>query len=148
MDIYSSMERHGGNHGCILMDDSMKILLVDDDALIRKTMKDIFSCMNVHAITASNGYEALDIACKEDITVALIDLRMPGIDGIETFKRLKRTKPTLKAFLITTLVDDARSREAINAGISGIIEKPFRVSTLVDALGIKDDKQCLNEIEN
>jgi|SRR5271157_883408 len=123
----------------------MKILLVDDDAVIRKTMKDIFSCMNIHGITASNGYEALDIASREDFTIALIDLRMPGIDGIETFKRLKSIKPTLKAFLITTLVDDARAREAVNAGISGIIEKPFRISTLVDALGIKDDERCMIE---
>ncbi|HME56371.1 MAG TPA: response regulator [Candidatus Lokiarchaeia archaeon] len=123
----------------------MKILLVDDDAVIRKTIKDILGCMNIHAITACNGYEALDLASEEDFNFALIDLRMPGIDGIETFRRLKRIKPTLKAFLITSLIDDARAREATKAGISGIIEKPFKITTLVDAIGIKDKKRCLNK---
>ena len=123
----------------------MKILLVDDDAAIRKTIKDILGCMNIYAITACNGYEALDLSSEDDIDIVLIDLRMPGIDGIETVKRLKRIKPTLKAFLMTSLVDDASAREATKASISGIIEKPFKIATLVDALGIKDEKQCSNE---
>ncbi|HME54075.1 MAG TPA: response regulator [Candidatus Lokiarchaeia archaeon] len=129
------------------MEDTVKIILVDDDAVIRKTVRDILMCMNIHVITASNGHEALKLASEEDFNVALIDLRMPDIDGIETFRRLKRIKPMLKAFLITSLIDEARAREATKAGISGIIEKPFKINTLVEAIGIKDENQCSNENE-
>jgi len=115
------------------MENKVKILVVDDDAGIRETMKDILTWMDIHVITACNGYEATDIASKNDFDFGLIDLRMPGIDGIETFKRIKRIKPNFKAFLLTAFVEDVQMKEAIKAGISSVYEKPVSITNLIAA---------------
>lgn len=113
----------------------MKILLIDDDAGIHETMNDILMWKNIDVITACNDFEALNIANKNEFDIGLIDLRMPGIDGIETFKRIKKIKPTFKAFLITAFVNDAQVKEAMKAGISGVFEKPVEITTLIEAIG-------------
>ncbi|HME56515.1 MAG TPA: response regulator [Candidatus Lokiarchaeia archaeon] len=115
------------------MENKVKVLVVDDDAGIRETMKDILTWMNIHVITACNGYEATDLASKNDFDLGLIDLRMPGIDGIETFKRIRSINPEFKAFLLTAFVDDVQMKEAIKAGISSVYEKPVSITNLIAA---------------
>jgi len=107
--------------------------VVDDDAGIRETMKDILTLMNIHVITARNGYEATDLANKNEIGLGLIDLRMPGIDGIETFRRIKLINPKFKAFLLTAFIDGDRVKEAMKAGISNVFEKPVNITRLIAA---------------
>jgi len=116
------------------MDDRLKVLLVDDDPGIRETMKDILTFSNVHVITACNGHDAIELASNNDFDIALIDMRMPGIDGVETFKRIKKIKPTFKAFLVTAYADEAKAKEAIEAGISGIYYKPVDIPRIITML--------------
>ncbi len=66
-----------------------KILVVDDDLEICTTYKEILEMMEYEVRCAYDGYEALEALKNERYDVVLMDIRMPGIDGVETFKRMK-----------------------------------------------------------
>lgn len=85
---------------------------------------------------------------KNEFDLGLIDLRMPGIDGIETFKRIKKIKPAFKAFLLTAFVDDVRIKEAIEAGISNVYEKPVSITNLIAAFDKLEPHVSRNNVPN
>ncbi|HME53179.1 MAG TPA: response regulator [Candidatus Lokiarchaeia archaeon] len=116
------------------MNTSARVLLVDDDAGIRETMKDILAFSNVQLVTACNGHDAIELASNNEFDIALIDLRMSGIDGIETFKRIRKIKPTFKAFLVTAYADETQAKEAIKEGFSGIYYKPVDIPRIITML--------------
>ena len=71
-----------------------KILVVDDDLVIRGLLRELLAEEGYEVILASNGEEAIDLAEIENPEVILLDINMPGIDGIEVCKRLKAQEET------------------------------------------------------
>jgi len=72
------------------------ILAVDDESTILQSLSGILSDEGFEVLTASNGYEALKIIEAESPDLVLLDIWMPGIDGIETLQEIKRTNPFLQ----------------------------------------------------
>ncbi|HID31123.1 MAG TPA: response regulator, partial [Desulfobacterales bacterium] len=72
------------------------ILAVDDEVTILQSLGGILSDEGFEVLTASNGYEALKIIEEESPDLVLLDIWMPGIDGIETLQEIKRTNPFLQ----------------------------------------------------
>jgi len=107
-----------------------KILVVDDEFEIRDMLGRFLTEQGYVAILASNGEEALELAEKEDPQAILLDILMPGIDGIETCKRLKAKEETrfIPVIMATALWE--RYMEAIEVGADDFIAKPFNLTEL------------------
>lgn len=107
------------------------ILIVDDEAFIRKTLKDLLNDEGFEVTTAANGYEALKALEKDQPDLALLDIWMPGIDGIETLKEIKKIAPELPVIMITGhgTVDTAVS--ATKFGAYDFIEKPLSIDKVI-----------------
>lgn len=107
------------------------ILIVDDEAYIRKTLKDLLNDEGFEVTTAANGYEALKSLEKDQPDLALLDIWMPGIDGIETLKEIKKLAPELPVIMITGhgTVDTAVS--ATKYGAYDFIEKPLSIDKVI-----------------
>lgn len=107
------------------------ILIVDDEAYIRKTLKDLLTDEGFEVTTASNGYEALKSLEKNQPDLALLDIWMPGIDGIETLKEIKKIAPELPVVMITGhgTIDTAVS--ATKFGAYDFIEKPLSIDKVI-----------------
>ena len=71
------------------------ILVVDDEATILQSLSGILSDEGFEVLTASNGYEALKVIEEASPDLVLLDIWMPGMDGIETLQEIKRTSPSL-----------------------------------------------------
>jgi len=112
----------------------MKVLIVDDEAPARDRLRQLLEDSGEHDIAgeAGNGQEALDIAAQVHPDVVLLDIRMPGVDGIETAHHLNKFDPA-PAIVFTTAYDEY-AIDAFEANAIGYVLKPVRRERLDQAL--------------
>jgi len=115
---------------------SLKVLIVDDDALIRESLKLLLELEeDIEVIgTASNGQEAYRFCQDEKPDVILMDVRMPVMDGVLGTKLIKDTFKDVKVIILTTFKDDEYIREAIKNGAEGYILKNQSSDSIIDSL--------------
>ena len=107
-----------------------KVLVVDDEFEIRDLLSRFLTEEGYEVIVASNGEEALELAETENPEVILLDIKMPGIDGIEICKRLKaKEKTRFIPVIMATALWDTYS-EAIESGAEDFATKPFNLTEL------------------
>ena len=111
---------------------SYKVLVVDDEAPVRDLFTDLLKTEKHSVKCAATGEEALEMIGKEDFDVVLLDIKLPGISGIEALKRMKDMKPNLIVVMITGFGYDeeliAKSKEY---GCSGYIGKNMPISQIM-----------------
>ena len=125
-----------------------KILVVDDEWELRNLLTEFLTGEGYDVIQASNGEEALELAEKEEPQVILLDVNMPGIDGIEVCRRLKEEDKTrfIPIIMVTALED--RDLDAFVEGADDFVTKPFslvelsfRVRSMLRIKHLTDDLQ-------
>jgi DNA-binding NarL/FixJ family response regulator len=114
----------------------IKLLIADDHKIL---LEGIVSLLQTEATidvaaTAANGYAVMELIHKNDYDVCLLDINMPGLDGIEAAKLIKIAKPFIKIIMLTTYNDKEIIAELIHAGVSGYLLKNSDRSELVDAI--------------
>ena len=102
-----------------------KVLVVDDEREIRDLLSAFLTEDGYEVIAASNGKEAIQLAQTEHPQVILMDVKMPGIDGIETCKRLKTGEKTQSIPVIMVTAYQDRDVEAYLEGADDFVNKPF-----------------------
>lgn len=107
------------------------ILAVDDEVTILQSLSGILSDEGFEVLTASNGYEALKIIEEESPDLVLLDIWMPGIDGIETLQEIKRTNPFLQVVIISGHGTIETAVKATKLGAYDFIEKPLSIEKIV-----------------
>jgi len=107
------------------------ILAVDDEATILQSLSGILSDEGFEVLTASNGYEALKVIDQESPDLVLLDIWMPGIDGIETLQEIKRTNPFLQVIIISGHGTIETAVKATKLGAYDFIEKPLSIEKVV-----------------
>jgi two-component system response regulator AtoC len=107
------------------MEEKIKVLVVDDEFIMRESLRDWLKEAGHEVFTAENGTEALEIIRREKPGVAIIDLVLPGIDGVEVMKRAKQIMPGLNVIIITAFSSLPTAINAIKEGAYDYIEKPF-----------------------
>ncbi|MEW5807267.1 MAG: sigma-54 dependent transcriptional regulator [Acidobacteriota bacterium] len=101
------------------------ILVVDDESIVRESLRDWLSSVGFEVEIAASGAEALKIIQEKKIKIMLTDLLMPGMDGIELMKEAKKIVPTMSAVIITAHGTIQTAITAIKEGAHDYIEKPF-----------------------
>ncbi len=107
------------------MKKKIKVLVVDDEAIIRESLRDWLSDVGHQVLTAENGSKALEIIEKEKPGVAIVDLVMPGMDGIELLKKVREISPSIEVIIITAYGSIPTAITAMREGAYDYIEKPF-----------------------
>ena len=119
------------------MNKKVKILVVDDEAIIRESLRDWLSDAGYQVFIAENGSQALEIIEKEKLGIVIADLVMPGMDGIELMKGAKEASPHIAVIIITAYGSIPTAIAAMKEGAYDYIEKPFcpeRVELLIKKL--------------
>ena len=114
-----------------------KILVVDDEAIVRESLRDWLSDVGHQVLTAENGPQALEIIEREKPSIAIVDLVMPGMDGIELLKRARDISPHIEVIIITAFGSIPTAITAMREGAYDYLEKPFcpeRAELLIDKL--------------
>lgn len=101
------------------------VLIVDDEAGIRDMLKTFFKAKGYKTSEAASGEEAVKLAAGEKFSVALLDINMTGIDGLETLKKLLEIDPKMGIVMVTSVMDDEKVKKAVESGAYGYVLKPF-----------------------
>ncbi len=118
----------------------MKIFLIDDDKWIRDALGLFFEGEGCHLMAYETAEEALE-ALTEDPDIFIVDYRLPGMDGLEFFKRIQESHPRTMKILVTAYADAAVVSKAVSLGIENFIEKPFTSKTIEESLSRVMEKQ-------
>ncbi len=102
-----------------------RILVIDDEAVMRESLKDWLMEDDYEVDLAASGEEALSLAKDKDWEVILLDLKMPGMDGIETLRRLKETKLKAEILMMTAYATVDTAVQAMKQGAFDYLTKPF-----------------------
>ena len=105
--------------------EKQNILIIDDDQNIRKTLSDILRVKGYEVLTASSGTEGLDFVKQSAITLAIIDLGLPDIPGLEVLSRIKETHPFIESIILTGNASLDSAIEATNKGAFSYLLKPY-----------------------
>lgn len=107
-----------------------KMLVVDDELEICEFLKNFFEERDFKVLTAYSGYEALDILKTVKPQVVLLDIFMPGMDGMSVLKRIKEIYPDVKVIMVTAIETQEKIQEAIRFGADNYITKPLSLEYL------------------
>ena len=107
-----------------------RVLVVDDEPLVRTMLGDAMRMFGYNVAVASGGAEALRLVSVVAPALVLLDLRMPGMPGIEVLKRLRAEYPRLPVVIVSGEPDDEVKRQALEAGAFDYVAKPFNIAHL------------------
>ncbi len=109
---------------------SERILVVDDELFVRELLLEFLSTEGYEVSLADSGEKAVKLMETQPAEVVLVDLKMPGIDGIETFKQIKKIAPDTLAIIMTGYPTIESSIEALRQGAYDYVVKPFKLNDL------------------
>lgn len=111
-----------------------KVLVIDDDEAICELFKDTLlgAGHKVTAVTVSA--EGLELSKSQEYDLIFLDLKMPGMDGVEFLKQIRLTKPALPIFVITGYKDSDLMMKALAHGPLGVMGKPFKAADILAAV--------------
>ncbi len=111
-----------------------KILIVDDQYGIRILLNEVFNKEGYQTFQAANGLQALDIVTKERPDLVLLDMKIPGMDGIEILKRMKMIDESIRVIIMTAYGELDMIKESKELGALTHFAKPFDIDEIRDAV--------------
>ncbi|NGP60704.1 response regulator [Paenibacillus thiaminolyticus] len=110
--------------------DKKKVLIVDDQNGIRVLLMEVFSSEGYSTYQASNGKIALNIVREESPDIVLLDMKIPGMDGLEILKQIKKMEPQMKVIMMTAYGELDMIKEATDLGAIMHFTKPFDIDEM------------------
>ncbi len=110
------------------------VLIVDDERSIRVSLRTILSNIGFEIVEAARGEEALSLARTARLDVVLLDVNMPGMDGVDVCRIMRTESPRLPIVMLTVQGSEDRKVEALDAGADDYITKPFQLRELIARL--------------
>lgn len=141
----------------------IKVLVVDDEKLVRDFFRRLLSLLGLDATDVEDGYKAIELVKKDKFDLFFIDVRMPGLNGLETYRQLHQLNPEAVAVMITGYAVEELLEQAQKEGAYIAIRKPFDINQIkevidkvdkgetkgpLNILVIDDDQTILNFFSN
>jgi len=109
----------------------INILVVDDLRSMRLTLGAILEDAGHHVVVVENGYEAITATRKTHFDAIFMDIKMPGINGVQTFREIKRIDPKATVIMMTGYSVENLLTEALEEGAYAVVHKPFDIGSIV-----------------
>jgi YesN/AraC family two-component response regulator len=111
-----------------------RVLVVDDEAYIRDLIRDTLRARQYQTGTAANGVEALDILSRGSYDILVTDVVMPGMNGLDLVKQVRRHHPRIHIIVLTGFPRSADIGDFLAEGVDDFLSKPFRANDLVTVI--------------
>lgn len=116
------------------MNEKIKVLVVDDNEEFSQNVKDILELKGYEVQRAIDGFKALDIVKQEVIDLVLMDIKMPVMNGVETFKKMKEIVPSTPVIMVTAFAVEELIRKSLRYGAFTCLRKPLDFNRLFSTL--------------
>jgi DNA-binding NtrC family response regulator len=124
------------------MGEHARIIVVDDDEGIRETLAAILQEEGYQVETAGCGKEAIEKTNAKFCNLALIDIRLPDMEGIELLEKIKVTVPKVRKIIITGFPTLHNAIQAVNSGADAYLLKPFDMEKVLKIIKVELERQC------
>jgi len=114
---------------------SCRIFIVDDDQDHAESIADILAMLGHEVEVAYNGEDAVQRFAQREFDLTLMDVRLPGMNGVEAFYELRRQRADAQVIMMTGFSLEQLLAQAMLAGAAGLLHKPFAVDDLLEAIG-------------
>jgi len=111
--------------------EAMKIMLVDDEERFLSTTQKLLTKKGIDVVTAASGAEALETLNHKYIHVVILDVKMPGMDGNETLKKIKRQFPLVEVIMLTGHATVESAIDGLKSGATDYLMKPTEIDDLI-----------------
>jgi DNA-binding NtrC family response regulator len=132
-----------------------RVLLVDDEEDFLESLSQRLETRGLKVSAATRGEDAVDMVDQQDFDAIVLDLAMPGMDGLETLKQIRDKHPEAEIIMLTGHASIKSSVEAMKLGAEDYLEKPFDINELMEKINEAKNKHILvlkkkskQEIEN
>ncbi len=110
------------------------VLVVDDLKSIRLTLGGILEDEGYNVVLAEDGYQAIEMAKQTPFDLVFMDIKMPGINGVQTFREIKKINPQAVVIMMTAYSVEDLVREALEEGAYAVVYKPFDIEKIVSII--------------
>jgi len=110
------------------------VMIVDDDQDLVESLAELLEMSGCDVTTAANGKEAVLSHGKQDFDVTFMDVRMPIMNGVDSFFEIRKLKPEAKIVMMTGFKEAIVTR-ALEAGAAGLLTKPFEIAAMLAIVG-------------
>ncbi len=117
------------------MSPSIKVLVVDDEKLIRWSLSQAMAELGCEVIEAEDGLAALDLVAQESPDVVLLDLRLPGLGGMDVLRNIRARYPGCAVVIISAFGSPEVCTEALEIGAVEFVRKPFQADEIKGLVG-------------
>lgn len=126
------------------MSDEKNILIVNNEQPIREILANMLKGRGYNIVTVEDGYKAIDRVKKAFFAITFLDIKMPGMNGVQTFKEIKKISPETRVVIITGCTDRNLVKEMIKQGVYTVIHKPFDRKKIIKTVE-KLDNETLSQ---
>ena len=113
----------------------MRVLVVDDEPMVRKTIETILKHEGHHIVTAKDGLSALEAFGEREVDIVLLDVGMPGMNGYRVAEEMRKLRPDVPILFITGWgSDDIDQERVVSLGVDSVISKPFEPQELLQQM--------------
>jgi two-component system response regulator HydG len=123
-----------------MQEGKIKVLVVDNEKVIRDFFNQLLSQLGLEVMEAEDGYKALELVKKEKFDLFFVDVRLPGLNGLDTYRRIRKIDPYASVVMVTGHTVEKLLKQTQEEGSYGIIRKPFDISQIKDVVS-KIDKE-------
>ena len=132
------------------MTDSPRILIIDDDENIRRVLETILTDEGYAVESADTATKGIEKSQNAFFNIALVDVRLPDMEGIDLLPKLRNTKPKMRKIIVTGYPTLQNAMSAVNNGANAYVMKPFDVEKILNTIKDqlqkqKDEKICCEE---
>ncbi|MDD5436277.1 MAG: response regulator [Candidatus Omnitrophica bacterium] len=116
------------------MAEKTRVLIVDDDVNFCNTLSKVLAKKGYETTTANSGASAIEIIKKQAVDTVLMDIKMPVMNGVETYKQLKVIRSDIRVILMTAFSVEDLIRDALKEGVYAVVRKPFDMEMVINMI--------------
>jgi two-component SAPR family response regulator len=116
------------------MSSPARVLVVEDDEVLRDVLSDVLTARGLHVVASSRGEEALHRAAQEPFDLIVADIRMEGINGLDTIEKARELQPGIGSIVVSGFASEEETLRAVRLNVAGYLKKPFKVPELMQLI--------------